>query len=192
MDFLWTNCREKQWHISFNGLAFDAQITTHILKNYIGWEVGGEAFAKDMYQFAQRTIDKANRKEFLDYPEWEMPIGQIDLFKLNHWENPAKRSSLKWIQYTMDWDNILDMPIDHTASIQTKEQLDTVIKYCINDVESTREVFNKSKSLIQLRKTLTDQYDINLFSASEARISKELFAYYLSKELNIPKNQIKK
>ena len=34
---------------------------------------------------------------------------------LIHWDNMAKRSSLKWIEYTMDWDNILDMPIHHES-----------------------------------------------------------------------------
>ena len=32
---------------------------------------------------------------------------RLMLFKLHHWDNPAKRSSLKWIQYSMDWQNIL-------------------------------------------------------------------------------------
>ena len=29
---------EKEWHISYNGLAFDAQITHHILDNYHLWK----------------------------------------------------------------------------------------------------------------------------------------------------------
>ena len=62
-----------------------------------------------------------------------MSIKQIDVFKLNHWDNMAKRSSLKWIEYTMDWDNILDMPIHHDTEINTQDQLDLVIEYCIND-----------------------------------------------------------
>ena len=43
-----------------------------------------------------------------EYAEWNMSIKQIDVFKLNHWDNAAKRSSLKWIQYSMDWDNMVD------------------------------------------------------------------------------------
>jgi hypothetical protein len=33
--FLEHNIAYNEWHISFNGLAFDAQITEHILKNKI-------------------------------------------------------------------------------------------------------------------------------------------------------------
>ena len=152
----------------------------------------GESVAEEIYGYAQEAIKRSNNREFQTFAEWHMTIKQIDVFKLNHWDNMAKLSSLKWIQYSMDWDNIIDMPIEHTTNIDNQEQLDLIIKYCINDVESTKEIFNRSKPLIALRKNLTNEYNINLYNASEPRISKELFAYYLSKELGIPKYDLKK
>tara|TARA_R110001599_G_scaffold202331_2_gene399177 strand:+ start:1685 stop:3571 length:1887 start_codon:yes stop_codon:yes gene_type:complete len=192
-EFLKQNKKNKEWHISYNGLAFDAQVTHNIMKNHKNLLLmDGESIAEEIYSYAQRAITNSNNNEFQDFPEWKMNIQQIDLFKLNHWDNPAKRSSLKWIEYTMDWQNILDMPIHHETKITKQKQLDVIIGYCINDVDATKEIFNRSKPLITLRKNLTDQYDINLYSASEPRISKELFAYYLSKELKIPKYELKK
>lgn len=192
-EFLKQNKKNKEWHISYNGLAFDAQVTHNIMNNHKNLLLmDGESIAEEIYSYAQRAITNSNNNEFQDFPEWKMNIQQIDLFKLNHWDNPAKRSSLKWIEYTMDWQNILDMPIHHETKITKQKQLDVIIGYCINDVDATKEIFNRSKSLITLRKNLTDQYDINLYSASEPRISKELFAYYLSRELKIPKYELKK
>ena len=193
IKFLNKNKKNNEWHISYNGLAFDAQITHNILRNHSNLKLmDGVEIAEEIYGYAQTAITKSNQNEFQDFPEWHMSIKQIDLFKLNHWDNPAKRSSLKWIEYTMDWDNILDMPIHHETDITTQQQLDVIIDYCINDVAATKEIFNRCKPLITLRKDLTDQYNINLYSASEPRISKELFAYYLSKELKIPKYDLKK
>ena len=193
LEFLKENTENKEWHISYNGLAFDAQITHYIIKHYKEWDLmDGEDIAGEIYSYAQQCIEKAHNHEFQEFPEWHMCIKQIDVFKLNHWDNMAKRSSLKWIEYTMDWDNILDMPIHHETEINTQDQLDLVIEYCINDVEATKEVFNRCKPLIALRKNLTEKYDINLFSASEPRISKEIFAYYLSKELDMPRYEVKK
>jgi hypothetical protein len=192
VSFLNTNIANKEWHISYNGLAFDAQITHFILDNYTDWcNFTGCEVANIIYKCAQRAIEKSNKKEFADYSQWNMSIGQIDIFKMHHWDNPAKRSSLKWIQYSMDWDNILEMPIHHTSAITTKEEIDTILEYCINDVRSTKEIYNRSKSQIGLRKELTKTYGINLFSASEPRISKELFGYYLSEKLNIPKKELR-
>ncbi len=192
IKFLEQNIQNKEWHISYNGLGFDAQVTHYILDNYQGWEnIDGNDVAYTIYKYAQRTIEKSNNRDFSDYPQWKMVIGQIDLFKLHHWDNPAKRSSLKWIQYSMDWENILDMPIHHTSKIDTQEDLDTILEYCINDVRSTKEIFNRSTDLIRLRKELTNTYGINMFSASEPRISKEVFGYFLTRMLNIPKRDLR-
>jgi hypothetical protein len=192
VSFLNENVTNKEWHISYNGLAFDSQITQFVLDNHDDWlDFTGCEIANIIYRYAQRTIEKSNKKEFADYPQWKLAIGQIDIFKMHHWDNPAKRSSLKWIQYSMDWDNILEMPIHHGSAITTKEEIDTILEYCINDVKSTKEIYNRSKSQIALRKELTKTYGINLFSASEPRISKELFGYYLSEKLNIPKKELR-
>ena len=193
MEFLRKNEMYREWHISYNGLAFDAQVTHYIIENHKRLKaLSAEKIATEIYKYAQSVITRQNKREYQDYPEWHMCIKQIDVFKLNHWDNPAKRSSLKWIQYSMDWDNILDMPIHHETKIETKKELKTIIQYCINDVDSTKEIYDRSKSEIALRKELTSKYGINLFSASEPRISKELFAYYLSKDLKIPKYELKK
>ena len=193
IKFLRRNINKREWHISFNGLAFDAQVTHYILDNYADLaHATADEVARCIYRYAQKTITAANNKQFSEYPLWKMSIGQIDIFKMHHWDNPAKRSGLKWIQYSMDWQNILDMPLSHETEIKSQKDIDTIIEYCVNDVESTKEIFNRSKSLISLRKTLTKEYGINLFSASEPRISKELFGYYLSRLLNIPKSELKR
>jgi len=193
ISFLEDNINNKEWHISYNGLAFDGQVTHYIIDNHQDWlDLSGCEVANVIYRYAQRCIQKSNKKEFSDYPQWKMKIGQIDVFKLHHWDNPAKRSSLKWIQYSMDWENILDMPIHHETEITTQEQINTILEYCINDVRSTKEIYNRSKSQIGLRKELTMTYNINMFSASEPRISKEIFGYYLSQNLNIPKRDLRK
>ena len=193
IEFLKQNIENREWHISYNGLAFDAQITHNIIKDHENLKLmDGESIAQEIYTYAQACIERSNKNEFQEFPEWHMSIKQIDVYKLNHWDNMAKRSSLKWIQYSMDWDNMVDMPLPHDTEITSKQQLDMIISYCINDVDSTKEIFNQCKPLIALRKNLTDQYGINLYSASEPRISKELFAYYLGKELGIPKYELKK
>ena len=193
ISFLNENINNKEWHISYNGLAFDGQITHYILDNHKSWlNLSGCEVANIIYKYAQRCIQKSNAKEFSDYPQWKMKISQIDVFKLHHWDNPAKRSSLKWIQYSMDWENILDMPIHHETEITTQKEIDVILEYCVNDVRSTKEVYNRAKSQIGLRKELTKTYGINMFSASEPRISKEIFGYYLSRNLNIPKKDLRK
>lgn len=191
VTFLERNVTLDEWHVSFNGLAFDSQITEHILRNKDQLlEQDGDTIAKWIYQKAQETIQKSNAGEFAEFSPRYLSIRQIDVFKLNHWDNPAKRSSLKWIEYSMDWKNIMDMPIHHATAI-TAAQIPSIIKYCINDVKATKAIMHLSKSQIELRRALTEEYNIDLFSASEPRISKELFLHFLSEETGIKKYDLR-
>jgi len=193
IEFLKENIKEEEWHVSYNGLAFDGQITQYIINNSEALlDMSGCEVGEWIYKKAQFVISARKQGHFLEFSERDMLIHQVDVFKLNHWDNPAKRSSLKWIQYSMDWHNIQDMPIHHTKLITTLDEIEEIISYCINDVESTKEIMIRSKSQIALRKTLTDEYNIPLFSASEPRISKELFLHFLSEKTGINKWELKK
>jgi hypothetical protein len=192
IKFLNSNIKNNEWHISFNGLNFDAQITNKILdeqKKLLTMDP--QTLVKFIYNYAQSVIDKSNKNTFLDYAPFKMKIKQIDLFKLNHWDNKAKMSSLKWIQYSMDWENVEEMPHRHDQPVTDSDTLNAVIKYCINDVLSTKEILIHSKEQINLRQTLTKEYGIDLYSASEPRISKELFLHFLQQRLGWEKADIK-
>ncbi len=191
VTFLERNIAYDEWHVSFNGLGFDSQITEHILRTKEQLlEMDGESIARFVYDKAQDVIRRQSEGEFLEFSPRDLQIKQVDVFKLNHWDNPAKRSSLKWIQFSMDWHNIMDMPIHHSTEIKAK-QIPEIIKYCINDVKSTKAIMFLSKGQIELRKNLTSEYNIDLFSASEPRISKELFLMFLSDQTGIKKWELR-
>ena len=192
IEFLERNITLDEWHVSFNGLGFDSQITESIIRKAdMLREMSGCEIAEWIYGKAQDIIQNQDENNFLEFSPRDLQINQVDVFKLNHWDNPAKRSSLKWIQYTMDWPTIVEMPIHHSTKITSFEQINDIINYCKNDVSSTKQIMKLSKKHIALRKTLTDEYNINLFSASEPKISKELFLHFLSEKLGIKKYDLK-
>lgn len=188
-----TECKKnKEWHIGYNSLVFDSQITEYFLMNQKGFEEGDpEMVANLVYLKAQDIINRQDQGEFPEWSERNLSIKAIDVFKMNHWDSPAKRSGLKWIQFSMDWHNLKEMPIHHSKVINTKEEVDDIVSYCYNDVSSTKNILHISKEQLSLRKALTKEYDINLFNASEPRISKELFLHFLSKETGINKWELK-
>ncbi len=192
VKFLQRNIDYDEWHVSFNGLSFDSQITEYIIRNTEELlRMSGQEIAETLYEKAQSIITNQNNGQFPEFGLRELSIRQIDVFKLNHWDNPAKRSSLKWIQFSMDWKDIVDMPIHHTTEITSEEQIQSILKYCINDVRSTKQIMSLSKSQIDLRRDLTNEYNIDLYSASEPRISKELFLLFLSKQTGIKKYELR-
>lgn len=181
-----------QWHISYNGLEFDAQISQYILSNRQTLvKLPAPLIAAALYKFAQEVITAKDEQRFLPYAPYALKIQQVDLFKMNHWDNKAKMSSLKWIQYSMDWENIEEMPHPHYKPVTDEQTLQNVITYCFNDVLSTKKILEHSKEQLQLRQDLTKEYSINLYSASEPRISKELFLHFLEQKTGIPKADLK-
>ena len=192
VKFLQRNIDYDEWHVSFNGLSFDSQITEYIIRNTEELlRMSGQEIAETLYERAQSIITNQNNGQFPEFGLRDLSIRQIDVFKLNHWDNPAKRSSLKWIQFSMDWRDIVDMPIHHTTEITSEEQIQSILKYCINDVRSTKQIMSLSKSQIDLRRDLTNEYNIDLYSASEPRISKELFLFFLSQRTGLKKFELR-
>jgi len=186
--------RDKSYHITYNGLEFDSQITEYILELkdvFLNGDNDAQHIANEIYNYAQTVISKKADGEFLDYYEKSFSIPQIDVYKLNHWDNPAKRSSLKWIQFTTDWKNMQEMPIFHGQYVDKQEDIDTVVEYCINDCKSTKHAFILSKDQITLRKDLSKEFDLPLMSASEPRLSRELFLLFLSDKMGMNKYDLR-
>ena len=85
IEFLKRNVLYNEWHVSYNGLGFDGQITEYIIKNAGSLSfMSGSEIAEWVYSKAQYVINKQGSGEFLDFYEKTMSIRQVDVFKLNH------------------------------------------------------------------------------------------------------------
>jgi len=175
IKFLKRNKSLKEKHISFNGLSFDSQITEFIMRNSNRLIKMDQAdIVDEIYATAQETIELSNSGEFSKYPEWKLSIDQIDVFKINHWDNRNKRTSLKWTQFSMDWPNLQDMPIHHTTKVTTIEEIDMITDYCINDVESTKKILHLSKPLINVRRKIKEKYGLECMNFSNTKLGSQL------------------
>ena len=65
IEFLEQNKKKDEWHISFNGLSFDSQITQHILrgKDHL-LKLSGETVAGWIYTRAQQIIESQDERRF--------------------------------------------------------------------------------------------------------------------------------
>lgn len=188
--FLDENRRCDDWHFSYNGLNFDSQITEFLLAHRgVLLKASPEQISYAVHAYADKIISRPHNEK-ADYPEWKLSIKHMDIFRLNNWDSPAKMASLKWIQFSLGWGNVEEMPIPHTQPIHTWQEVMRVKDYCINDVRSTKAIINyveKGKRVmrdqINLRHELSTRYNLDLFSASEPKISSEMFLHFLSKKL---------
>lgn len=172
-SFLEECVRSESWHFGFNNLNFDSQITQYVLKRPDLKENNGEYIAGVLYDYAQYIISKTDHNEFVDYPEWKLSIKQLDIFKINHWDNLNRMTSLKWAQFSMDWHNIEEMPLPHFKPVN-KEDIPLIVDYCWNDVLSTKQLIELCLPAINLRINLQRKYNIPCINFNNGKIGSEL------------------
>lgn len=174
IDFLETCKKEGSWHIGFNSISFDSQLTEYCLREKENMlKMSGEEISVLIYNKAQEVIQKSNNREWSEWGEKDLSIKQLDIFKTNHWDNVQRSAGLKWIQYAMDWPNLQDMPIHHSTYI-TGGQISDIVTYCFNDVASTKNIINLSKASLGLRAEIFEKYGVNCFSYSNTKMGSEL------------------
>ena len=183
--------KSKDYIVSFNGLQFDSQVAVFCIKNrhQLLQMTGGE-IAREIFKFVQELIELKNEKGWLKYPISELPFNEIDLAAINNYNNQQKFASLKWLQYNMDWHNIMDMNCK-PEDILTQDQIKELRLYCINDCLSTRALLALNKELILVRDDLSNHFQIDLQNLSEPKLVKAILMDLLSKDMGISKRELK-
>lgn len=177
--------------ISFNGLAFDYQVTTYIIENVRTFDFNsGELIANSIFNFVQQLFKIKNEKGYTIYSPNNNPFNEIDVAAINNYNNQQKFASLKWIQFNMDWPNIIDMNCEPTDELNQKQIMQLSV-YCINDCLSTFELFKKNLEQVKVRKDLTKYFGINLQNLSEPKLVKAILGNLLSTDLDMPEAILK-
>lgn len=111
----------------------------------------------------------------VDIPRFE--FDHIDLME----PAPGVGVGLKLYGGRMFTKKLQDLPIEPSALIDESD-LDLMRKYCENDLDLTAELLEKVKGAIALREKISEQYEIDLRSKSDAQIAEAIIKQYLEKE----------
>jgi len=107
-----------------------------------------------------------------------------DKNKIDHFDIqepvPNIRASLKLYGGRMHSKRLQDLPIK-PDSILTETEMEEMERYCINDLDTTIDLYKNIKNLIDLRIDMSKQYDQDLRSKSDAQIAEALIKSELSK-----------
>lgn len=170
--------------IGFNNQGFDYPVVHRIMESRRKLlKLEGEQVARIIFQYAQEQIETSRDGFAKVVSDDETLIEQIDLFKIHHFDNKARATSLKMLEFNMRADNIEDLPYPVGADLD-QEQIKTLIKYNLHDVEMTRQFCLKSMTMIEFRKALTEKYNRNFMNHNDTKIGKDYFIMKL--EENIP------
>lgn len=184
--------------IGFNNINFDYPIIHYIL-NHVFKQYSIlrpiEELVDLIYNEAQRIIEEQNKKDFntiVAIKQSEVLIPQLDLFKIWHFNNKARSTSLKALQIAMNYPNVMEMPIDHTRDDIKLEEISSILEYNLNDVLSTYEFYKRSIDKIELRKSLQKTYNLPCINWSDSKIGENLILKLYCDENKVNPYDIKK
>ena len=138
--------------IGFNNIGWDYPILHTLIRM-------GKSDATTLYNKAQAIINSQD-----DDSRWTHRINpsdrfieQIDLYLINHFDNKARATSLKSLEFNMRMDSIEDLPFK-VGTVLNREQVELLKQYNTHDVHATKLFFHKTREMIQFREELTQKY----------------------------------
>lgn len=163
----------------YNNIHYDNPIVNSILmyKNFIP-SMSYEDICKGIYKLSDIIINGDNPdlwkkyKYYTNYPT-------LDILTMLY--SQKLRVGLKEMQVTMKFHNVQEYEGDFTNFI-SDEDIPEMIKYNINDVESTSTLLEKCENDIKLRLNIEEEYGIEALNKDGVNLGMEIIKYkYLEK-----------
>ncbi len=160
--------------VGFNSVSFDYPVLHYIY----GYQFATPA---DIYAKAMSVIRTPDNARFA-HIIWDSDrvVDQLDLFKVHHFDNPSKATSLKVIEFNLHMDDVEDLPFP-VGTILTSEQIDILIHYNDHDVDATYLFYLESLTAIRLREKLTETFGVNMLNMSDVKIGETLLIAEMEK-----------
>lgn len=171
--------------VGFNNIRFDAQVVEWILRNYEKWgEKTGQEIAEMIYQKAQDVIDDSNYNVFPEYREEQLSLKQLDLFTIWHFNNENRRTSLKAVEFSINFENIEESSIPFNKTGMTDKDMEDMIHYCVNDVNATYQLYlitrgqtelplYKGKDKLADRHLMEEEFELKCLNWDDVKIGAE-------------------
>lgn len=184
LDFLRKVKTAKHRLVGFNNVGFDYPVIHFILEKAKEAKSKGEQVhvtPGEIYSKVCKMFEAAKFNKFgTAIRASEVIIPQVDLFKIHHFDNKARMTSLKILEFNMRSRNIEDLPFPVGMRLNDAQK-DELIRYNHHDVMETLKFYHHSMDAIKMRAELTVQFGFDCTNLNDTKIGKELFVNRLEK-----------
>ena len=172
--------------MGFNNIGYDYPVLHHMFGMYRN--VSPAETCMSIYKYSNELIKSDEKPWFKDS---DIRIPQFDLYLLHHFNNKAKACGLKHIEIAMRMDNVEDLPFAPGTFIEESD-VKTVLDYCHHDVAATKLFAIASEKEIELRKGLSNTYNLKLYDANDPKIGSEIILKFIAEKMGTPHWEIRK
>ena len=175
-DFIDILARLSCAGVGYNSIGFDYPVV-HMI--YQRKDTG--ITVAEIYEKAMSIIDAPWDNRFA-HMVWESEhvFKQIDLYKLHHFDNSDKATSLKELEFKMGMSNIEDLPFAVGTHLSDEEK-DILIKYNDHDVYATDLFLGYSLDIIETRRKLGEKFDTDMINCSDVKMGEKILVHEIEK-----------
>lgn len=175
--------------IGFNNVLFDYPLLHEFIRLYrFQRNMKGSDMVKKLYDKAQKLISQGRSWSRIRVKPL---IPQVDLFLINHYDNYAKSTSLKVLEFNLKMDNIQNLPYAFN-NLLTEGEIDNVIIYCRNDVNTTHSFLLENKKSIAFRNRMSHLYKHDFTNYNDVKIGEEILLSAVAKGMDVDKIIVRK
>ena len=190
VDFFYYNTDKKIMFCGYNNHHYDDVIMNYIIDFYYKMEsLPWWKVCQSLYNLSS-TIVKAEDGNIDKFKRWKYAKYFLSMDLLTMLFSQKLRVGLKTMQSTMHYKNVYEYEGDFSMPIN-KNDIDEMISYNQNDVESTEELLNRLKDEIELRLFIEKEHGINCLSMDSVKMAETFLLEKYSEKSGIPKNVIK-
>lgn len=135
--------------VGYNNLGFDYPLIHELLTNPYTFDA---TKASNMAQTIIHSGNYGQNPNHIRFSDRILP--QLDLVKINHFDNANRRVSLKALQVAMRLESVEDLPFP--IRDLTSEEIDVLISYNHHDLVATEAFKKKCNYMIQIRQELLE------------------------------------
>lgn len=168
--------------VGFNNLGFDYPVVHNFMTECSQFMTGGQ-IALQLYNKAKLLIDTGHFNPIGNII-WhkQQEVKQCDLYKIHHFDNAARRTSLKLIEFNLRMHSIQDLPFKPGEYIITQEDINNLKLYNQHDTTATANFFRESISQIKFREELGAESGRWMQWDNDKKIGSEFFIRKLEAE----------
>lgn len=181
---------KKAMYCGFNVIHYDAAIVSFLIMHYKEliqlpvWEI-----CKKIKELSDEIVNSKDG-QFSSWSKYKYAnlFPTLDLLTML-WSSKL-RVGLKELQVTMGYHNVEEFDGDFNSWIP-ENQIENVISYNLNDINSTEELLNRCKGDIELRLAIEDEYKIKALNKDGVNLGMEIIKCRYLEETGLEWNDIK-
>jgi hypothetical protein len=156
--------------VGFNNVGFDYPILHQFML------MNGKCGPNIPYEKCCEIIgsqDNGEKFSHIVYPK-NRRIKQIDLFRIHHFDNRAKTTSLKAIEFNLKMDSVEELPF-RPGTVLNQAQIVELLRYNLHDTVATKLFYRASEGAIRFREELSKKMGQDFMNHNDVKIGKDIF-----------------